>query len=100
MSATATAKRSPYARMFTLPGAKAFCAAAALARLPMSMMSLGIVLVGEVHIVSGDDFDAIFLGYPYQLRLNAALQLIGVVVGARHRGFVALQLYVVVIAEH
>lgn len=36
--------RSPYARMFALPGAKAFCASAALARLPMSMMSLGIVL--------------------------------------------------------
>ncbi len=35
---------SPYARMFRLPGAKAFCASAALARLPMSMMSLGIVL--------------------------------------------------------
>lgn len=45
MSGTTTTKpRSPYARMFALPGAKAFCAAAALARLPMSMMSLGIVL--------------------------------------------------------
>ncbi|NEG70407.1 MFS transporter [Bifidobacterium sp. BRDM6] len=30
--------------MFALPGAKAFCASAALARLPISMMSLGIVL--------------------------------------------------------
>lgn len=36
--------RSPYARMFALPGAKAFSASAALARLPISMMSLGIVL--------------------------------------------------------
>lgn len=45
MSGTTTTKpRSPYARMFALPGAKAFCASAALARLPMSMMSLGIVL--------------------------------------------------------
>ena len=41
---TTTATRSPYARMFALPGAKAFCLSAALARLPMSMMSLGIVL--------------------------------------------------------
>lgn len=41
---TTTKPRSPYARMFALPGAKAFCASAALARLPMSMMSLGIVL--------------------------------------------------------
>lgn len=44
MSETTTKPRSPYARMFALPGAKAFCASAALARLPMSMMSLGIVL--------------------------------------------------------
>ena len=43
-TAPTTTKRSPYARMFALPGAKAFCLSAALARLPMSMMSLGIVL--------------------------------------------------------
>lgn len=36
--------RSPYARVFSIPGAKAFSAAGALARLPMSMTSLGIVL--------------------------------------------------------
>ena len=35
---------SPYARLFRLKGAKAFCLSAAFARLPMSMMSLGIVL--------------------------------------------------------
>ncbi len=35
---------SPYARVFSIPGAKAFCASGALARLPMSMTSLGIVL--------------------------------------------------------
>ncbi|NMN01363.1 MFS transporter, partial [Bifidobacterium sp. DSM 109958] len=35
---------SPYARLFALPGAKAFCVSAAVARLPISMMSLGIVL--------------------------------------------------------
>ena len=35
---------SPYARLFRIPGVKAFCLSAALARLPMSMMSLGIVL--------------------------------------------------------
>lgn len=35
---------SPYIRMFSIPGAKAFSASAALARMPMSMMSLGIVL--------------------------------------------------------
>lgn len=43
-SQSSTVRRSPYARMFALPGAKAFCAAAAVARLPLSMMSLGIVL--------------------------------------------------------
>ena len=35
---------SPYARLFRLKGAKAFCLSAAFARLPMSMMSLGIIL--------------------------------------------------------
>lgn len=36
--------RSPYARLFAIPGAKAFCVSGAVARLPISMMSLGIVL--------------------------------------------------------
>lgn len=36
--------RSPYRRLFALPGAKAFCLSGAVARLPISMMSLGIVL--------------------------------------------------------
>lgn len=35
---------SPYARLFGVPGARAFCLSGAVARLPMSMMSLGIVL--------------------------------------------------------
>ncbi|RSX58104.1 MFS transporter [Bifidobacterium samirii] len=35
---------SPYARLFALPGAAAFCVSGAVARLPLSMMSLGIVL--------------------------------------------------------
>lgn len=36
--------RSPYGRLFAIPGAKAFCISGAVARLPISMMSLGIVL--------------------------------------------------------
>lgn len=36
--------QSKYARLFAYPGARAFCMAGALARLPMSMMGLGIVL--------------------------------------------------------
>lgn len=39
-----TDERSPYARLFAIPGAKAFSFSGALARLPMSMMGLGIVL--------------------------------------------------------
>ena len=35
---------SPYLRLFRLPGAKAFCISGAIARLPISMMSLVIVL--------------------------------------------------------
>ncbi|KFI93980.1 major facilitator superfamily protein [Bifidobacterium saguini DSM 23967] len=35
---------SPYRRLFALSGAKAFCISGAVARLPISMMSLGIVL--------------------------------------------------------
>ena len=42
-SATETPK-SPYSVLFSIPGTKAFCASGALARLPMSMMSLGIIL--------------------------------------------------------
>ena len=41
---TTKVRTSPYAAIFSLPGAKAFSAAAAVARLPVSMMSLGIVL--------------------------------------------------------
>ncbi|KAB5606624.1 MFS transporter [Bifidobacterium jacchi] len=36
--------RSPYARLFAIPGTKAFCISGAVARLPISMMALGIVL--------------------------------------------------------
>lgn len=36
--------RSPYLQIFSLPGSAAFCAAAAVARMPMAMVSLGIVL--------------------------------------------------------
>ena len=39
-----SAAHSPYQRLFMLPGAKAFCLSGAVARLPISMMSLGIVL--------------------------------------------------------
>lgn len=42
-SATETPK-SPYSVLFSISGTKAFCASGALARLPMSMMSLGIIL--------------------------------------------------------
>lgn len=40
----ATGGSSPYAELFTVPGSKAFCLSGAVARLPTSMMSLGIVL--------------------------------------------------------
>ena len=36
--------QSPYAQLFRIPGTKAFCVSGAIARLPMSMMGLGIVL--------------------------------------------------------
>ncbi|KAB7790173.1 MFS transporter [Bifidobacterium leontopitheci] len=35
---------SPYATLFRIPGAKSFCVSGAVARLPISMMALGIVL--------------------------------------------------------
>ncbi len=48
MSSQTAAKKSSiisqYKRLFSLNGAKAFCAAGAIARLPMSMIALGIVL--------------------------------------------------------
>lgn len=40
----ARAAASPYAQLFRVTGAKAFCLSGAVARLPMSMMGLGIVL--------------------------------------------------------
>ncbi|PST49554.1 MFS transporter [Bifidobacterium callitrichos] len=43
-SPAAATAGSPYARLFRIPGAKAFCVSGAVARLPISMMSLGIVL--------------------------------------------------------
>ncbi|MBT1182176.1 MFS transporter [Bifidobacterium sp. CP2] len=43
-SASKAVAGSPYARLFRIPGAKAFCVSGAVARLPISMMSLGIVL--------------------------------------------------------
>ncbi|RFT38694.1 hypothetical protein CG399_02525, partial [Bifidobacteriaceae bacterium NR015] len=46
-SQTATKKASvfsQYSRLFSFNGAKAFCIAGAIARLPMSMIALGIVL--------------------------------------------------------
>ena len=46
MAATSATEipKSPYSVLFSIPGTKAFCAFGALARLPMSMMSLGIIL--------------------------------------------------------
>ena len=44
VAAPAGKPRSPYAVLFSIPGTKAFCASGALARLPMSMMGLGIIL--------------------------------------------------------
>lgn len=41
---TSDRRRSPYGVIFRTPGAKAFSVAAAVARLPISMMGLGIVL--------------------------------------------------------
>lgn len=41
---SAKSAKSPYAVLFSIPGTKAFCASGALARLPMSMMGLGIIL--------------------------------------------------------
>lgn len=43
-NASSGKRRSPYAVLFSIPGTKAFCASGALARLPMSMMGLGIIL--------------------------------------------------------
>lgn len=41
---TSTKKTSKYARLFAYPGTRSFCVAGAIARFPMSMISLGIVL--------------------------------------------------------
>ena len=48
-----SAAHSPYQRLFMLPGAKAFCLSGAVARLPISMMSLGIVLASTISTTIG-----------------------------------------------
>ena len=59
---------SPYQRLFMLPGAKAFCLSGAVARLPISMMSLGIVS-RKLNL-----FPAAFIG-PFYSGLGFALFL-------------------------
>jgi MFS family permease len=51
-SSQAVRGRAIYARIFSLKGTKAFSASAALARIPMSMLSFGIVLA--INSVYGD----------------------------------------------
>ena len=42
--------RNPYSEIFQAPGAKAFSAAGFLARMPLSMITLGIVtMLSETH---------------------------------------------------
>ena len=65
-----------------------------------AFVSLGVVLVDEVHIVGGHKLDAEFLRHTYQLLVHLLLQGVGVVVGALHGGFMALQLQIVVVAEY
>ncbi len=52
-----------------------------------AVVGLGVLFVGEVRVVGGHELHVVFAGELYELRLDAALQLVGLVVGA---GTVAL----------
>ncbi len=63
-------------------------------------MRLGVGFVGEVNVVGGDEFDAVFAAHLYEPGVDAALQLEGLRVGVLLEGLVTLELEVVVVAEH
>ena len=62
-------------------------------------MGLGVRLVGEVDVVGADELHVVLAGEANQLGLDAHLQLVGLVVGARHGGLMALKFNVIVVAH-
>lgn len=91
-----TGGSSPYAELFTVPGSKAFCLSGAVARLPMSMMSLGIVLA--LNHLYGNWTTAGTMSAAYILALAAVTPLYARLFdrfGQRRVGRVALVLQVI-----
>jgi MFS family permease len=91
-----TGGSSPYAELFTVPGSKAFCLSGAVARLPMSMMSLGIVLA--LNHLHGNWTTAGTMSAAYILALAAVTPLYARLFdrfGQRRVGRVALVLQVI-----
>ena len=65
-----------------------------------SLMGIGILLVDEVAVVGADELDVQFAGKLDQRVVDQALLLVGLMVGASYGRLVALQLQIVVVAEH
>ncbi len=63
------------------------------------VVGLGILFISEVGVVGGDNLHVVFACEFYQLRLDAPLQLISLMIGSQHRCLMPLQLDVVVVAE-
>ncbi len=64
-----------------------------------TVVSLGIFGVHKVHVVSGYHLDIVLTCYSYKLRIDAFLNFENVTVASRHVCAVALQFYIIVIAE-
>ena len=91
--------RNPYLNLFKVPGAKSFSISAALARLPMSMISLGIVLA--INHLYGDWTSAGTLSAVYVMAAAVATPIFARLFdryGQRMVGRVALPLSVVTLA--
>lgn len=63
-------------------------------------MCLGILLVHEMRVVGGYDLNAVFACHLHEEGIHSLLFLVYVAVSLRLVGLVALQLQIVVFAEH
>ena len=64
-----------------------------------SVMRFGVLLLHKVHIVGGYDFDIMLACQVNEHLVHHFLYLVGMLVGSRLLGLVALQFYIVVLAE-
>ena len=64
------------------------------------VVCLAMLLLHKMHIIGGNQLDVVLAGKGNQLWVHLLLHLVGHAVGVGFVGLVALQLDVVVVAEH